>query len=198
MFDIKQMTIEQKIGMVLCARRFHPEDVVFTKELIKKRAVGCIQFHAKDREIIEDVMSVADYPIIVVNDTENGFPTSDLPKVPLISLAACGKKEYYEAYAKGIVRDAKEAGFNATWGPVIDILHMDEPCSVSRKFSNIPEKVAVSAEYIAAIYKQNHYLSCGKHYPGGGEGLPIDTHMTEGYCYATKEDVINKEKSDKR
>ena len=142
---LEELTVEQKIGMVLCARRFHPEDVVFTKELIKKRAVGCIQFHAKDREIIEDVMSVADYPIIVVNDTENGFPTSDLPKVPLISLAACGKKEYYEAYAKGIVRDAKKAGFNATWGPVVDILHMDEPCSVSRKFSNIPEKVAVSA-----------------------------------------------------
>jgi len=192
MFDINKMTLEQKIGMVLCARRFHPEDVVFIKKLIKNRALGCIQFHAKDKEIIEDVMSVADYPIIVVNDTESGFPGSDLPQIPLISLAACGKKEYYEAYAKGIVRDAKKAGFNATWGPVIDILHMDEPCSVHRKFSDIPEKVGIFAEYIASIYKKNHYLSCGKHYPGGGEGLPLDTHMTEGNCNATKEDVITK------
>ena len=47
------------------------------------------------------------------------------------------------------------------------------------------------AEKIAKVFKQNHYLSCGKHYPGGGESR-FDTHMTEGACDYTKEELIEK------
>lgn len=193
MMDVNSMTLEQKIGMVLCARRFREDDIEFVKELVKKRALGSMQLPAYKPEIIEEILSVADYPIIVVNDTESGFPTTTLPKTPLISLAATGKREYYEAYAKGIVRDGKKAGFNATWGPVIDILHGDGPCSVHRKLSDDAEKIGETAEIIAQVFKDNGYLSCGKHYPGGGKGLPLDTHMTEGICYDTKEDLLNRD-----
>lgn len=189
--NLESMTIEQKIGMVLCARRFRQDDVEFIKELIKKRALGCIQLPARFPDIVEDILSVADYPIIVINDTETGFPTTKLPPIPLISLAATNKKEYYEAYAKAIVRDAKNAGFNGSWGPVIDILHGDGPCSVHRKFSDDPVKVAKTAEIIAKVFKDNHYLSCGKHFPGGGKGLPLDTHMTEGISCCTKQDLLD-------
>ncbi len=195
--NAESMTLEQKIGMVLCARRFRPDDVEFIKELIKKRALGSIQLPAYNPEIIEDILSVADYPIIVVNDTESGFPTSDLPKIPLISLAAAGKKEYYEAFAKGIVRDGKKAGFNATWGPVIDIMNGDAPCSVHRKFADNAKDVSKAAEIIAQVYKDNGYLSCGKHFPGSSKPaptnrkpFPLDGHMTDCPCYSTKEDLL--------
>ena len=191
MMDVNSMTLEQKIGMLICARRFREEDVEFIKELIKNRALGSVQLRANDPELIEDVLSVADYPIIVVNDTGNGFPTTKLPKVPAICLAATGKKEYFEAYAKGVVRDGKKAGFNATWGPVIDILHCDGPCSVLVKFSGNHEKVAQSAEIIAKVFKDNGYLSCGKHYPGGRRPFPLDSHMTGAVCYSTKEELLN-------
>ncbi|MBE7042372.1 MAG: hypothetical protein E7399_02640 [Ruminococcaceae bacterium] len=186
---IAKMTTEQKLGMLFCARKFEEEDIQFIIEMLKKKALGCIQLPAGYREITSRILAEIDYPVLIINDTETGFPTSKLPKIPLMSLAACNKKEYYHAFAKGIVRDAKEAGFNGTWGPVVDVLHGDGPCTVHRVFSDDPMKVSNSAEEIATIYKQNHYLSCGKHYPGGGD-CPYDTHMTEGFSDLTEQEVI--------
>lgn len=186
---VEEMTIEQKIGMVLCARRFQEADVEFILELVKKRALGSMQPPAGRPELVKEILDAADYPILVVNDTEQGFPTTDLPKIPLISLAACSDPEYCRAFARGIVRDAQAAGFNGTWGPVIDILECDGPEKVHRTFSDNPETVGKLAEEIAKIYKQNHYLSCGKHYPGSS-GLAIDTHMREGFSELSREYIM--------
>lgn len=187
--NIENMTIEQKLGMVFCARKFSEEDIEFIIELIKKHALGCVQLPANYPGIVERILKEADYPILVFNDAEDGFPTTDLPKIPLMSLAACNKKEYYQAFAKGVVRDAKAAGFNGNWGPVIDVLRCDGPCKVSRHFSDSPQKVAEAAEEISRIYKQNHYLSTGKHYPGG-EDVAFDTHMAEGASNVSEEELI--------
>ena len=189
LLNIENMTVEQKLGMVFCARRHTEEDVEFTIELIRKHALGCVQLPPRRPEVIERILSAADYPILVFTDAEDGFPTTDLPKIPLASLAACGNKEYYRAFAKGVVRDAKKAGFNGNWGPVIDILRCDGPCKVNRHFSDDPKRVAEIAEEIARVYKQNHHLATGKHYPGG-EDIGFDTHMTEGVSNVTREELI--------
>ncbi len=196
LLKIEDMTVEQKIGMLYCARRFQEEDIEFITELIKNHSLGCVQLPAGFDDIIGRILSVADYPILVFNDTEAGFPGSDLPQIPLMSLSACDNKEYYRAFAKGIVRDAKNNGFNGTWGPVIDILLRDAPNSVYRHFSDNPQKVAECAEEIAKVYKQNHYLSTGKHYPGKGspaslvKGPAFDGHMTPTYVADTEQDII--------
>ena len=186
---LEDMTIEQKLGMVFCARRFEPEDVEFIIELMKKQALGCVQLPVNRPEIAERILTQADYPILVITDAERGFPISDLPKIPLMSIAACDNIQYYQAFAKGVVDDAKRAGFNGNWGPVIDILRCDGPCKVSRHFSDNPLKVAKAAEEIAKIYKQNHHLSTGKHYPGGWDS-PVDTHMVEGTSDVSEEELI--------
>ena len=188
LLKLEDMTVEQKIGFVLCARRFEEDDIDFTLELIKNKALGCVQAPAEKPELVKKLLDAADYPILVINDTERGFPTSDLPKIPLMSLAACDKKEYYTAFAKGIVRDAKKSGFNGTWGPVIDVLRGDGPCRVYRNFSDNPDKVSQAAEIIAQVYKDNGYLSTGKHYPGGHD-CPFDTHMTEGASELDEKDL---------
>ena len=138
LLKLEELSIEQKIGMVLCARRFEEDDVDFIIQLIKNHALGCVQLPAEKKEIVKKVLEAADYPILVVNDAEKGFPVSDLPKIPLMSLAACDDRRYYEAFAKGIVRDAKNNGFNGTWGPVIDILSVDGPYKVYRMLSDKP------------------------------------------------------------
>lgn len=189
LLNIDEMTTEQKLGMLFCARRFEDADMDFILEMIKKRALGCVQPHAENPEIVQKLISAADYPILVINDTETGFPTSALPKIPLMCLSACDDKAYYRAFAKGIVRDAQKMGYNGTWGPAIDILRMDGPERVSRIASDDPQKVAEVAEEIADVFKQNHYLSTGKHYPGG-EDCPFDTHMTEGTCNLTEEEIV--------
>lgn len=56
----------------------------FILELVKKRALGCMQPLASQSDLIKRILDAADYPILVVNDTEQGFLTTDLPKIPLI------------------------------------------------------------------------------------------------------------------
>ena len=43
MFKVEEMTLEQKLGFVYCVRRFQEDDIKFTIDMIKKRAIGCIQ-----------------------------------------------------------------------------------------------------------------------------------------------------------
>ncbi len=188
---MENLSVEQKIGMVLCARRFQEEDLKFILELVKNHALGSFQPNASQPEVIKRILEVADYPILVVNDAENGFPTSKLPKIPLIALSAARKPEYLRAFAKAIVNDAKKAHFNGTWGPVIDILESGSDEALHRMFSDQPQVVAHLAEEIAKIFNQNHYFSCGKHYPGSS-GIPFDTHMREGVSEFTEEYILER------
>ena len=124
----ENLTLEQKLGIVLCARKWDTRsDVDFALELIKNRALGCVQipFNENTPYLIKKIKEVADYPIIIVNDMERGYPLSDVPKMSALTLAACANEEHYKAFAKSIVAFAKADGFNGTWGPNVDILHFN-------------------------------------------------------------------------
>lgn len=187
---LEEMSTEQKLGMTFCARPNKPEDYEFVLELVKKRALGSVQVSPTRSDMAKLIRDTADYPILIICDTERGFPVSDLPPVTLMTLAACDKEEYYRAFAKGVVTDAKKAGFNGTWSPVIDVLQCDGPCSVYRHLSDDPMKVAKAAQIIASVYKKNGYMSSGKHYPGGND-QPYDSHMAPVPSKRTKEDLLN-------
>ncbi len=190
LLDINSMTVEQKLGMVFCARKFDEDSLDFTIELIKKRALGCVQCSPFQQDIVDRILAAADYPILVFCDTELGFPSSKLPKIPPISLAACGEPKYYEAFARCIADDARKAGFNGTWGPVIDVLRGDGPCRVHRYFSDDPKKTSDAAAIMANEFKKSGYLSTGKHYLGG-HNFPGDKHMTEGTSDVSLEELIS-------
>ena len=75
----------------------------------------------------------------------------------------------------------------------MDVLHGDGPCSVSGRLSDDPMKVAYAAEEIAKIFHQNHFLSTGKHFPGGKGGIKdvaVDTHLVEAAATSTVEDLM--------
>jgi len=133
---IEELTTEQKLGMLYCARPFNDRDLEFTLKLIKKRALGSVQVPPKKPHYMKAILEAADYPIITVCDTETGFPTSTKQPIPLVTLSACHKPEFYEVFAKAIAIEAKEAGFNATWGPVVDVLNGNGPFRIHRVFSD--------------------------------------------------------------
>ena len=194
----EELSLEQKIGMLYCARplnyvRSDIDDLEFTLELIRKHALGCVQVLPSDREAMRRIREMADYPLLIICDTERGFPTSKLPAISLMTLSACDRPEYFRVFAKGVVTEAKAAGYNGTWGPVIDVLSTDGPCKVRRRFSYDPMRVARGAEEIASVYKSYGYLSCGKHYPGSESDLPFDTHMTPTDSSATLEELMEKD-----
>ena len=196
MLTIEQMTPEQKIGRVMCARRFrNQEDIDFTLELVKNQACGAIMlpFNEKTRELAKMYREAAEYPVIIVNDMETKFPLSKSPFVPLMSLSACNNLEYVRAFAANLAKEAKECGFSGTWGPVIDIQRNNGvySCSVGRSFTDNPEDTTRFAEEILKVFDSYNFHGTGKHYPGKSAGGYRDTHMVEGVEFDTEEDLLN-------
>ena len=187
----EELTFEQKLGMTYCARPFKDADLEFTLELIKKRLIGSVQVPPSKPHYMQKIREAADYPIIIVCDTETGYPKSEKQQIPLMSLSACNKPEYYEVFAKAVATDARAAGYNATWGPVIDILTLNGPARVYRMFSDDPMRVSKAAEIMCEVYKRNGYMSCGKHYPGG-RTAPYDSHMAPVACESDLDDIVNR------
>ncbi len=189
---IEELSLEQKINMVLCMRRLtSPADLEYTLEMIRKHAVGCVQVPIGDKtpEIMKAIYEAADYPILVFADTEQGYPRSGLPMIPAMSFAACNRPEAYHAFARGVAHFAKADGFTGTWGPVVDILRGDGPCRVSRHFGDTPDKVSAATVEISRQFKKSGFISTGKHYPGGSD-KPIDTHMAEGFSDVSEQELI--------
>ena len=189
---LEDLSTEQKIGMVLCARRCNNEaDMTYTLELIRNHAVGCVQVPINDQTpaIVHAIREAADYPVLIINDMEQGYPRADLPKVSAMTLAACNSKEYLRAFARGIVATSQADGFSGTWCPVLDVLRCDGPCSVSRHFGDDPTKVSESAAEISRVFAEHGFVATGKHYPGGND-LPIDTHMAEGSSELTEKELL--------
>lgn len=189
---LEELTLEQKLGMCYCARPMTEEDLEFTLELLRKRLVGSVQVPIRKPEFMKRIREVADYPVILVCDTEVGFPPSEKQAVPPMTLAACDKDELYEVFGKAVATDARSAGYNATWGPVIDVLYNGHsPISVFRMLSDDPHRVGQIAEIICKVYKRNGYMSCGKHYPGGKKPAKMavsDSHMSPtSRCSTTQE-----------
>ncbi len=192
MIPFEKLTVEQKLGRVLCARLVkNKEDIDDVIELVKKEAVGCVQVPVDKNasEIIARIRAAADYPVLIVNDMELGYLPSGMKKISLLSLAACDNQEYTKAFAAKTAYEARKAGFSGCWGPVLDILYKDSPVSVSRKASDTPEGVLRIAEKVSEVFASYNFLSTGKHYPDGESALAMDTHMVEGSCLLTSEEL---------
>ena len=82
LLKLENMTVRQKLGMVFCARRFREEDVDFIIELLQQRAHGCIQLSPTSK-VNEKILAASDYPVLIFCDMEKGFPTTELPLIPL-------------------------------------------------------------------------------------------------------------------
>ncbi len=193
MLTLEQMTPEQKLGRVLCCRRFNEQDDIdFTLELVKNNACGAIQmtFNEERRPgLVKLFREAADYPVIMVNDMELGYPTSKLPKLPLSTLAAANNPEYAKLFGAALAKEAKEAGFNGIWGPIIDIRYENGPCSFSRLAGDTAETVLNVTKDIYKAFASYGFHATGKHYPGD-RCMPLDSHMVAPHSANTKEDII--------
>ena len=193
MLTVEQMTPEQKIGRVLCARRAHvPAELEFTLELIRNEACGCVQVPVTDKaeELIKTLRAAANYPLLIVNDMERGFPPANLPQVPLITLAAAGP-EYIRAFATATAAPAKAAGFTGTWGPVVDIMrNVKNPISIQRMSGDTAEATTAFGREYLKVFEGYRFQGSVKHFPGGGSG--VDSHMTESVSTQDEKDLVER------
>ena len=193
MLTLEQMTPEQKLGRVLCFRRTHiADDLEFTLEMIRKEACGCVQIALNDktRELADKLRAAADYPLLIVNDTERGYPPSGLPLLSSITLAACGNPEYIRLFGAAIAKAARADGLTGTWGPVVDIHHNPHDIlSTARHAGDSAEAVTDFAREVLTAFKSYNFGGGAKHYPGGNH-VGKDTHMTEAANDISAEELL--------
>ena len=193
--DIKDLTLEQKLGMVICANlRVGENDVQTAIQMVKEHRLGAIwlQYDAKEApDAIARVLEAADYPILVLTDAENGLGNATIPQA--ISVTAAGAKDEY-AYSFGLATaDALyERGYNVVCNPVVDLNQkMNAPCGhTTRTFGADPETAARLGAAMARGIHDGGLLAVSKHYPGGMTS-PYDTHMREGFSTKTAEELYN-------
>ncbi|MBO7762328.1 MAG: hypothetical protein J6T24_05990 [Clostridia bacterium] len=193
MLALSQMTPEQKLGRVLCFRRTHmAEDLEFTLEMIKKEAVGCVQIALNDktRELAAKLKAAADYPLLIINDTERGYPPSGLPMLSTVTLSACGNPEYIRLFGAAIAKGAREDGLTGTWSPVVDIHHnRHDILSTARHAGDSVEAVTDFARELLVAFNSYNFGGSAKHYPGGNH-VGSDTHMMEAINDISEEELV--------
>ena len=131
-----ELTVEQKLGMVMCATLSHGEaDLAYVLEKIRNHSCGAVWVNPRfgfTEEIIARVREVADYPILIVCDSESGVEPYDIPQQ--IAITAAGARDE-DAYSFGLATAAlrRAQGYNMICNPVVDICCGNTPCGATTR-----------------------------------------------------------------
>jgi len=186
--DIQRLSTEQKIGQMLLMRNpIDRDDFDFVVELVRQRALGGIHishkyvkdgyYVASERVILDRILAVADYPILVCEDMEYGFPKGEVSMPYQMAIGSTGSEELAYEYGRITAIEAKKAGYNLVFGPIVDIAENPKACCVgSRSFGAHKEFVARMAAAAIRGYQDNGMVVTAKHFPGFGESA-VDNHI---------------------
>lgn len=193
--NLNDLSIEQKIGQLIVARRWdNEEDVEFIFEMLKKKAVGAVQIRYFEgcEKLIAKIKELAGYPILVCADMERGFPGSDLKVPAQMSVSATNDMDYAYELARAVAIEAKNAGYNVVWGPVVDLAAEGALCKNTRCFS---DNAKLATEYACAMirgYQDEGMVVSAKHYPGASDILD-DQHMLAGVSNRSEEELLEQD-----
>ena len=192
MRDVSSLTLEQKIGQLICVRWYNTdEDKQFLFDMLKKGAVGGVQvrsFEGRD-EFIAKIKEAADYPVLICADMEHGFPGSELKVPHTMSISATGSTEYAYELARTVAIEAKAKGYNVVWGPVVDIASGGAVCRNPRCLGDNADIVSDYALAMIKGYQDEGMIVSAKHFLNPPDILD-DTHMKEGLSSMNKEELL--------
>lgn len=192
----RELTIEQKLGMLLCANINHgPADVDYAIKLIREHKLGAVWLQPEfpgAADIIRRVVAEADYPLLVFCDAECGVPGYGISQQIALGAANGGDEALAFSFGRLTASLLHEIGYNMICNPVVDIPpNKNMPCGATvRTFGSDLETVNRLAAALARGQHAGGVLNCAKHYPGVSNGMPYDTHMREGYSELSAEELL--------
>lgn len=193
--DPKELTMEQKLGMIVCVNvSRNMEDVDIAVDLIRRHALGAVYIQPTVphcREGVRKILDAADYPVLIFGDAEQGFGEYKIPYQ--ISLTAVGAREDYAySYGKVTAQLMHGIGYNVITNPQLDMTRENMPCAGTlRTYGGDPETVAKIGLAVARGTREGGCLVCAKHYPGHDSDVPFDSHMREGVSDLSREELVN-------
>ena len=162
--------------------------------LVKKGIAGFIIFGGKleiVRHGISELQKEAERPLIIASDLERGlgqqleggtiFPpamaiTAAVKKRSAFSVQRSALKLLRDTF-KAITVEARYAGINTIFAPVLDInTNPKNPIISTRAFGEDAETVSFFGIEMIKALQANGIAACGKHFPGHGD-TEIDSHI---------------------
>jgi beta-N-acetylhexosaminidase len=130
--------------------------------------------------LLREVASTSSAPQFRCIDLEGGLVDRlrDLvaPMPSPATVFATGKRTSYLKHGRLIGREARALGFNTVFAPVLDLaLPISANVMRSRVVSADAQQVLAYAEAFLDGLEREHFLGCGKHFPGLGAGT-LDSH----------------------
>jgi len=193
--DLSEMTVEQKIGQLIVVRDLlTEEDEKFILEMIEKKSVGGIQirFNDKYKDFMKKVHEKADYPILVCADMETGYPEGEGRYPCAMGIAACGNPDIAYELGRITAIEAKNAGANVIWGPVVDSAVEHALCRNTRCFGDDPEKISEITAAMVRGLQDEGMVTTAKHYPSCSDIL-CDTHLQMDESSLTEDEMLERD-----
>lgn len=190
--DIKNLSLEQKIGQMLLLPIEGTELSPGTKEHLLKHKIGNFIYFAHNLTDYKSIRKLSDslqqaakeasgIPAFISADQEGGMVTraySGATHYPSnMAITAAGMEDAVQEMSGMVARELKALGINLNHAPVLDVNNNPEnPVIGIRAYSDNPETVAsMATSYIRGLQKGG-VLANAKHFPGHGDTYK-DSHL---------------------
>jgi beta-N-acetylhexosaminidase len=200
--DISDLTLEEKIGQMLCLGWAAPDCLLNVneqaRECIQDMKAGGMVIMGRNvsppirplppidaagvRAMLDEMQALAEIPLFLSTDQEGGrvarFGTAPFTRMPAaLTVGQCGDAGLARAAARTTAAELAAVGVNWDFAPVADVnSNSDNPVIGDRAFGSAPDEVAAMVAAQVAGYQEGGVLACAKHFPGHGD-TALDSHF---------------------
>ena len=192
--DPRALSLEQKLGLLMVADlTYHREELPLAEQMIREHRLGAVWIQPEREESTETlrrVLEAADYPILVMCDSELGYLATRIPDVNSMSAVPDGAR-VAKAFGRANAAILRGRGYNVICNPVIDVAaNKTLPCGGNtRSFGYDTDVIVTLAAAMAEGMHEGGVLTVAKHYPFVRNDY--DTHMREGLLPHTREEILD-------
>lgn len=199
--DINKLSLEEKIGQMLCLSFIGTEYNEQLKTLVEKYNIGTIIQFGHNIVDLKQVYEMnyqihknSKYPIFIGLDHEGGMVRrimNDITYLPgAMALGNATDEELYKIYNQ-VGKELRELGYNMNYMPSVDVNNNPyNPVINSRSYSDEPIMVAKKGSIAAKAMMDAKMLPTPKHFPGHGD-TNVDSHLGLPVVENTLEDLFN-------
>ncbi len=193
--DSTNLTVEQKIGQMLCfgwAGENEEESRSYSahaRELIEDMQVGGVILMGRNlappylatAELLNTMQSTSHLPLLIGVDQEGGAvarfkePFTVFPGN--MALGATRRSEYAKLAGRIAAEELTAFGVNWNFAPSVDVNNNPaNPIIGTRSYGELPEVVASFGEAAISGMQDAGLIACAKHFPGHGD-TSVDSHL---------------------
>lgn len=199
--NYNNMTLEEKIGQMLCLSFVGTEYNEQLENLVEKYNIGTIIHFGRNIENLKQVYELnyqihkhSKYPIFIGLDHEGGMVRrimNDITYLPgAMAMWNATDEEMYKIYNQ-VGKELRNLGFNMNYMPSVDVNNNPyNPVINSRSYSDEAIMVAKKGKVAAKAMQDALVLPTPKHFPGHGN-TNVDSHVGLPVVDSTKEDLYN-------